>query len=53
MLKKILLKAILPPLIALIICIGFIYAFPNMSETLYIILIVTTFTLSQFFLARD
>lgn len=50
--KRILIKASVPPLVALIIIIGIITVFPQMTEKSYIILLVIIFTLSQLIFSK-
>ena len=53
LLKRLFVRCILPPAIALSVCIGVIYLFPDISDELYFVIMIAIFTATQILLVRD
>lgn len=53
LLKRILLRIIIPQITALALCICIIYAFPNLSEEMYLVILLSIFTIAQAPMLKD
>jgi ABC-type transport system involved in Fe-S cluster assembly fused permease/ATPase subunit len=53
LLKRILFKAVFPPVVGFTILMGIIWLFPNISYKLFMFLMIVVYTLAQTFLVRD